>query len=95
VIQVKRCCVVDGLAVFGKFFAGLDDCGEFPGGHTYGLAPVAFQGRDLAEPFRFSFGFGLEKLPASIKRTEIKIPGMRFAVAIFEDSKGWAFRGPK
>jgi hypothetical protein len=56
---------------------------------------VAFQGRDLAEPFRFSFGFGLEKLPASIKRTEIKIPGMRFAVAIFEDTKGWAFRGPK
>jgi hypothetical protein len=39
--------------------------------------------------------FGLEKFPASIKRTEIKIPGMRFAVAIFEDSKGWAFHGPK
>jgi hypothetical protein len=95
VIQVKRCCVVDGLAVFGKSFAGLDDCREIPGSQTYGLAPVAFQGRDLAEPFSFRFRFGLEKLPASIKRTEIKIPGMRFAVAIFEDSKGWAFHGPK
>ena len=42
-------------------------------------------------PFRF--GFGLEKLPASIKRTEIEIPGMRFTVAIFEDSKGWSFHG--
>ena len=94
-IQVKRCCVVDGLAVFGKFFAGLDDCGEFPGDQTYGLVPVALQSCDLPKPFRFSFRFGLEKLPGSIKRTEIKIPGMRFAVAIFEDSKGWAFRGPK
>lgn len=53
------------------------------------------QGCDLPEPFSFGFRFGLEKLPASIKRTEIEIPGMCFAVAIFEDSKGWAFHGPK
>jgi hypothetical protein len=64
----------------------LDDCGELARGQTYGLAPVALQGCDLAEPFCFRLGFGLEKLPASIKRTEIEIPGMRFAVAIFEDS---------
>jgi hypothetical protein len=56
---------------------------------------VALQGCNLAEPFRFSFCFRLEKLSPSIKRTKIKIPGMRFAVAIFEDSKGWAFHDPK
>jgi hypothetical protein len=69
--------------------------GEFTRWQTYGLTPVAFQGCDLPKPFRFSFSFRLEKLPASIKRTEIEIPGMRFAVAIFEDSKGWAFHDPK
>jgi len=56
---------------------------------------VALQGCDLPEPFSLGLCFGLEKLPASIKRTEIEIPGMRFAVAIFEDSKGWAFHGLK
>ena len=86
VIQVKGCCVLDGLAVSGEFFAGLNDCGEFTRGQTYRLAPVALQGCDLAEPFRFRLGFGLEKLPASIKRTKIEIPGMRLAVAIFKDS---------
>src|SRR4029450_3670607 len=95
VIQVKGGRVADGLAVFGKFLAGLDDRGEFTRRQTYGLAPVALQGWDRSGPFRVGFGFGLEKLPASIKRTEIEIPGMRFAVAIFEDSKGWAFHGPK
>jgi hypothetical protein len=56
---------------------------------------VALQGRDLAEPFRFRLCFGLEKLPASIKTTEIEIPGMRLAVAIFKDSKGCPFYGRK
>jgi hypothetical protein len=52
---------------------------------------VALQGCDLAQSFRFRLGFGLEKLPASVKRTEVEIPGMRFAVTIFEDSKRWTF----
>jgi hypothetical protein len=72
--------------VFGQFVAGLNDCGEFTRGQTYRLPAVALQGCDLPEPFSFRFCFGLEKLPASIKRTKIEIPGMRFAVAIFEDS---------
>jgi hypothetical protein len=38
--------------------------------------------------FRFGFGFGLVKSTAFVKRTEIKIPGVRFAVRIFENSKG-------
>ena len=50
----------------------------------YALPPAAFQGCDLEQPFRF--GFSLEKLSTSIKRTEIEIPRMRFAVTIFEDS---------
>jgi hypothetical protein len=62
---------------------------------TYRLPAVALQGCDLAEPFRFRLGFGLEKLPASIKRTKIEIPGMRLAVAIFKDSKGWSLHGRK
>ena len=41
------------------------------------------------------FGFKLEKLPAVVKWTEIKILGMSFIVAIFEDSKSWALHGPK
>jgi hypothetical protein len=81
--------------VFGQFFASLNDCGEFTRGQTYRLAPVALQGCDLAEPFCFRLGFGLEKLPASIKRTEIEILGMRLAVAIFKDSKGWPLHGRK
>src|SRR4029453_19661420 len=89
VIQVKCCCVLDGLAVSGQFFAGLNDRGEFTRGQTYRLAAVALECYDLAGSFCFRLGFGLEKLSASIKRTEIEIPGMRFAVAIFEDSKGW------
>ena len=67
--------------MFGKFLADLDDCREFTRGQSYGPAPVARQSCDLAKPFCFRFGFGLEKLPASIKRTEIEIPGMRFTVA--------------
>jgi hypothetical protein len=47
---------------------------------------MALQRRDLAEPFRFRLGFSLEKLPTSIKRTEIEIPGMCLAVATLEDS---------
>src|SRR5205823_8090140 len=95
VIQVKLGRVLDALAVFGKSLAGLDDCGEFARGQANGLSPVALQGCDLTEPFCFRLGFGLEKFSASIKRTEIKIPGMRFAVAIFEDSEGWSFHGRK
>ncbi len=67
--------------MFGKFLADLDDCREFTWGQSYGLAPMARQGCDLAKLFCFRFGFGLEKLPASIKRTEIEVPGMRFTVA--------------
>jgi len=81
--------------VSGEFFAGLNDCGEFTRGQTYRLAPVALEGCDLPEPFRFRFGFGLEKLPAWIKRTKIEISGMRLAVAIFEDSKSWSLHGRK
>lgn len=95
VIHVERGRVVDGLAMFGEVLAGLDDSGEFTRWQTYRLAPVALQGCDLPEPFRLGLRFGLEKLPASIKRTEIEIPGMRFAVAIFENSKGGALRGLK
>ena len=54
---------------------------------------MAFQGCDLPEPFRFRIGFGLEKLPAFVKWTEIEIPGMGFAVAIFKDSETWSFHG--
>lgn len=54
-----------------------------------------FVQKDQAIGKSFRFSFRLEKLPASIKRTKVKVPGMRFAVAIFEDSKGWAFHGPK
>jgi len=56
---------------------------------------VALQGCHLPEPFSFRFGFGLEKLPASIKRTKIEIPGMGLAVAIFKDSKSWPLHGRK
>jgi len=62
---------------------------------TYRFPPVAFQGCDLSEPFRFGFGFKLEKLPAVVKWTEIKILGMSFIVGILEDSKSWALHGPK
>jgi len=55
-----------------EFIAGLDDRREFARGQTYRLAPVALQGCDLAEPFCFGLCFGLEKLPASIKRTKIE-----------------------
>ena len=39
IIQVERGCVVDGLAVFGEFLAGLDDCGEFARGRPTASRP--------------------------------------------------------
>ena len=74
------------LSCLGQFVAGLNDCGEFSRGQTYRLATVALKSCDLPEPFCFRLGFGLEKLPPSIKRTKIEIPGMRLAVSIFKDS---------
>src|SRR4029077_8302004 len=95
VIEVKDCCVLDGLAVFSEFFAGLDDCGEFTAGRPIASRPWRSRVVIWRSRSAFRLGFGLEKLPASIKRTKIEIPGMRLAVAIFEDSKGWPLHGRK
>jgi hypothetical protein len=76
-----------------EFFSCLDDCGEFARGQAYSFSPVAGQGCDLPEAFRFRFGFRFEKFPSLPESSEIEIIRMRFGMPIFMHLKLWSFHG--